>query len=134
MYQRIVIKLGTSTLTGGTPHLDRAYMVEVARQCARLQHENCDVIICTSGAIAAGRERLGLADLPDSVTAKQMLAAVGQGRLMMMYEAFFEIYGLQVGQMLLTRADVKDRGRFLNARDTLHALAGIPHRTHRQRE
>jgi glutamate 5-kinase len=122
MYQRIVVKLGTSTLTGGTPRLDRAYMVEIVRQCAALHAEGRDVIICTSGAIAAGRERLGLAELPATVTTKQMLAAVGQSRLMMIYESFFEIYGINVGQMLLTRADVKDRGRFLNARDMLQAL------------
>jgi glutamate 5-kinase len=122
MYQRIVVKLGTSTLTGSTPHLDRAYMVDVARQCAALHAEGFDVIICTSGAIAAGRETLGLSELPVSVATKQMLAAVGQGHLMRIYESFFDIYGIRVGQMLLTRADVKDRDRFLNARDTLHAL------------
>ncbi|MFZ0546412.1 MAG: glutamate 5-kinase, partial [Candidatus Promineifilaceae bacterium] len=122
MYQRIVIKLGTSVLTGGTQRLDRPHMVELARQCATLHQQGKDVIICTSGAIMAGRERLGYPDLPDSVTNKQMFAAVGQGRLMQEWSHFFEIYGLQVGQMLLTRADVEDRRRFLNARDMLHAL------------
>jgi glutamate 5-kinase len=121
-YQRIVVKLGTSVLTGGTAQLDRAYMVDVARQCAALHRLGRDVIICTSGAIAAGRERLGHPDLPAAVATKQMLAAVGQSRLMMIYDGFFEIYGIRVGQVLLTRADVKDRGRFLNARDTLQTL------------
>jgi glutamate 5-kinase len=122
MHQRIVVKLGTSVLTGAQRHLDRARMVEIVRQCAQLHREGRDVIICTSGAIAAGRERLGFPDLPPTVTTKQMLAAVGQGRLMMVWENLFEIYGLNVGQILLTRADVKDRKRFLNARDTLQAL------------
>ncbi|HEX9116554.1 MAG TPA: glutamate 5-kinase [Anaerolineae bacterium] len=122
MYQRIVVKLGTSVLTGGTPHLDRAFMVEIARQCAGLHRAGCDVLICTSGAIAAGRERLGTPDLPQAVSTKQMLASVGQLRLMALYENFFDIYGVNVGQVLLTRADVKERGRFLNARDVLHAL------------
>ena len=122
MYQRIVVKLGTSTLTGGTPHLQRAFMLEIVRQCATLHRQGCDVILCTSGAIATGRARLGLADLPQTLNTKQMLAAVGQIRLMALYEGFFDIYDIMVGQLLLTRADVKDRRRFLNARDALHAL------------
>ncbi len=122
MNKRIVVKLGTSVLTGGTARLDRAHMVEMARQCASLYHQGHDMILCTSGAITAGRARLDATNLPDTVTTKQMLAAVGQSRLMLEWERFFEIYGIQVGQILLTRADIEDRRRFLNARDTLQAL------------
>ncbi len=123
MYQRIVVKLGTSVLTGGTPNLDRAHMVELVRQCAALHKAGRDVIICTSGAISAGRERLGWTEAPATLADKQMLAAVGQSRLMLIWESlFFDIYGIHVGQMLLTRADVEDRRRFLNARDMLQAL------------
>lgn len=122
MYHRVVIKLGTSILTGGTSHLDRAYMVEVVRQCASLHRQGHDIVVVTSGAIAAGRERLDLPDLPATVTTKQMLASVGQSRLMMIYDALFDLYNIRVGQVLLTRADFKDRGRFLNARDTLQTL------------
>ena len=123
MYQRVVVKLGTSVLTGGTPNLDRAHMVELVRQCAALHKAGCDVILCTSGAISAGRERLGWTQAPATLADKQMLAAVGQSRLMRVWESlFFDIYGIHVGQMLLTRADVEDRQRFLNARDMLQAL------------
>ena len=122
MYKRIVVKLGTSVLTGGTRRLDRSHMVEIARQCAALRRQGREVIIVTSGAIAAGRERLDHPVLPPTIAAKQMLAAVGQGWLMHVWESLFDIYGLHVGQMLLTRADVADRGRFLNARDMLAAL------------
>ena len=97
-------------------------MVELTRQCARLHSQNCDVIVVTSGAIAAGREQLGYPALAPTIAAKQMLAAVGQSRLMRVWEGLFEIYGLVVGQMLLTRADLADRDRFLNARDALQAL------------
>jgi len=121
-FKRIVVKLGTSVLTGGTPHLDRAHMVELVRQCAALHAEGGEVIVVTSGAIAAGRERLGYPDLPPTVTAKQMLAAVGQSRIMYVWESLFDLYGIHVGQVLLTRADMRDRLRFLNARDTLTAL------------
>jgi glutamate 5-kinase len=122
MNKRIVVKLGTSVLTGGTPYLDRPHLVELARQCAALHRAGHELILCSSGAIAAGRERLGFPDLPPTVTSKQMLAAVGQSRLMLMWERFFEIYAIQVGQILLTRADVESRARYLNARDTLQAL------------
>lgn len=122
MYQRIVVKLGTSVLTGGSPHFDRAHMVDLVRQCAELRRQGKDVIICTSGAIAAGRERLGFPEIPDTIINKQMLAAVGQSRLMLIWESLFEIYGLHVGQILLTRADVEHRARYLNARDSLQAL------------
>ncbi|WP_374689529.1 glutamate 5-kinase [Promineifilum sp.] len=122
MTRRIVIKIGTSVLTGGTPRLDQAHMVELARQCAALQRAGHEVIVCSSGAIAVGRERLNHPELARTLANKQMLAAVGQTRLMQMWEHFFGIYGLLVGQMLLTRADVEDRRRFLNARDALQTL------------
>ena len=121
-YQRIVVKFGTSVLTGGTRQFDLARMVELVRQCAELRQQGKEVIICTSGAIAAGRERLGFPDLPNTIINKQMLAAVGQSRLMRTWERLFEIYQTHVGQMLLTRADVENRHRFLNARDALHVL------------
>jgi glutamate 5-kinase len=122
MYKRIVIKIGTSVLTGGTRYLDRPHMVELSRQFAELQHQGKEIIVCSSGAIAFGRERLGFPDLPSTLSNKQMLAAVGQSRLMQMWERYFDIYGLHVGQILLTRQDVEHRGRFLNARDTLSVL------------
>jgi len=122
MYQRIVVKLGTSVLTGGTPKLDHPHMVELVRQCAELYKQGKDIIICTSGAIAVGRHRLGFPEIPNTVANKQMFAAVGQSRLMQMWERYFEIYGIHVGQILLTRADVTNRKRYLNARDTLQTL------------
>jgi glutamate 5-kinase len=121
-HRRIVVKVGTSVLTGGTPRLDRAHMVDLVRQCAALHREGKDVIVVTSAAIAAGRERLQHPDLPPTITIKQMLAAVGQSRIMQVWESLFDLYGIYVGQVLLTRADVRDRLRFLNARDTLATL------------
>lgn len=97
-------------------------MVELVRQCARLHQAGKEVIVCTSGAIAVGRARLNFPDLPATLNHKQMLAAVGQSRLMQMWERYFEIYGIHVGQILLTRADVQNRRRYLNGRDTLLTL------------
>ena len=80
------------------------------------------MILVSSGAIAAGREALGIQRLPRHLPAKQMLAAVGQPRLMAIYEQYLAIYGLRAAQVLLTRADFADRRSFLNARNTFEAL------------
>ncbi|MBD2781115.1 glutamate 5-kinase [Xenorhabdus szentirmaii] len=120
--QTLVVKLGTSVLTGGSRRLNRARIVELVRQCAQQHEKGHRIIIVTSGAIAAGREHLGYPDLPATIASKQLLAAVGQSRLIQLWEQLFSIYGIHVGQMLLTRADLEDRERFLNARDTLQAL------------
>ena len=122
MAKRVVVKLGTSVLTGGSKSLNRAQMMEMVRQCAALHSDGLDIILCTSGAIAAGRERLGFPVVPDTLSGKQMLAAVGQSRLMHVWEQLFNIYDIHVGQVLITRADVENRHRFLNARDTLQTL------------
>ena len=120
--QTLVVKLGTSVLTGGSRRLNRAHIVELVRQCAQLHAAGHRIVIVTSGAIAAGREHLGYPELPATIASKQLLAAVGQSRLIQLWEQLFSIYGIHVGQMLLTRADMEDRERFLNARDTLRAL------------
>jgi glutamate 5-kinase len=119
---RIIIKVGTSTLTGGTPHLNRQRILEIVQQIAKLRQNGDEVILVSSGAQAAGRERLNFPDLARSLPAKQMLSAVGQGRLMQIYSEMFDIFGLAVGQVLLTRDDLSDRYRYINARDTLLTL------------
>ncbi|PKG39927.1 glutamate 5-kinase [Psychromonas sp. Urea-02u-13] len=118
----IVVKLGTSVLTSGTAKLDRAHMVEIARQCAVLHNQGHRIVVVTSGAVTAGKEHLNMPDITLTVANKQMLAAVGQGQLVREWENLFKIYGLHVGQMLLTRADLDDQLRFINARDTLSML------------
>lgn len=118
----IVVKLGTSVLTGGSARLNRAHMVELVRQCAALHRHGHRVVLVTSGAIAAGREHLGHPPLAPTLPNKQMLAAVGQTQLIRVWQDLFNLYGLHIGQMLLTRADLEDRERYLNARDTLRTL------------
>ncbi|MCO6450704.1 MAG: glutamate 5-kinase [Caldilineales bacterium] len=121
-YSRIVIKLGTSVLTEGTRNFSRPRLVEIVRQCATLHQKGFEIILVSSGAMAAGKEKLQFPTLPPLVPAKQMLSAVGQPWLMALYSEYFDIYGILVGQMLLTRADLQSRKRYLNARHTLHAL------------
>ena len=121
-YQRLVLKLGTSVLTAGSPQINRSRLLELVRQCAKLHAAGVDVVVVTSAAIAAGRESLGFRQLSQTMPVKQMLAAVGQVRLMRHYEQLFGIYDIVVGQVLLTRSDLNNRSRYLNARDTLQAL------------
>jgi len=89
---------------------------------AYLHEQGCEVVLVSSGAMAAGRERLGFPKLPKEIPAKQMLAAIGQPRLMALYEKLFELYGVYVAQVLITRADLNNRRRYLNSRNTLEAL------------
>src|SRR5215813_11174050 len=120
--KRIVIKLGTTVLTDGTRRLSRRRMLEIVRQAAQLHEAGHHVVIVSSGAIAAGRETLNYPELDRSVPAKQMLSAVGQGRLIQIYTELFSLFDITVGQVLLTRADLSNRTGYLNARDTLLTL------------
>jgi glutamate 5-kinase len=127
VYQRVVIKLGTSTLTAGTTKISAPRLVDLVRQVSALHATGCEVVLVSSGAIAAGKDILatirGNNDWAGrNVPAKQMLAAIGQPRLMALYEQIFSLYGLMDGQVLLTRADLTDRKRYLNSRNTLRAL------------
>lgn len=118
----IVVKFGTSTLTQGSAKLNLPHMMEIVRQLAQLHQAGFRLVIVTSGAIAAGRHYLNQPQLPPTIASKQLLAAVGQSQLIQTWERLFAIYDIHIGQILLTRADIEDRERFLNARDTLHAL------------
>ncbi len=119
---RIVIKLGTSTLTGGTPHLNKQRILEMVQQIARLHAQGHEITLISSGAVAAGRERLGFPELAPDVPAKQMLSAIGQSRLMHIYEDLFDIFHIVVAQVLLSGDDLEVRTRRFNARETLRTL------------
>lgn len=121
---RIVIKVGTNILRAGTERIHRPRLIEIVRQIARLHETGYEPLLVSSGAIFAGRELLGFEAAPGSkdIPYKQMLAAVGQGRLLSLYQRIFEMYSLTVAQALLTRADLANRTRYLNARNTLQRL------------
>lgn len=123
-YQKLVIKLGTSTLTAGTPFLSLPRMVDLVRQISVLHASGKDIVLVSSGAIAAGKERLGFPQFPKDIPAKQMLAAIGQPRLMAIYEQLFNLFSITVAQVLLTRTDLTHRRSYINSRNTLTALVG----------
>ena len=126
-WQRIVVKVGTSTLTAGSGRLNSPRMVDLVRQISELRDAGKEIVLVSSGAQQAGRERLGFLKERKSIPIKQMLAAVGQSRLMHLWEQYFDIFGIVVAQVLLTGEDIQDRHRYLNVRDTFEKLlpAGI---------
>lgn len=120
--RRIVVKVGSSTLSHATGKLNINQMEHLVRELANLRNAGKEVILVTSGAQGAGIGRLGLSSKPKTIPEKQAVAAIGQGLLMHMYEKLFAEYGIVVAQVLLTREDIMDRKRFLNARNALNAL------------
>ncbi|HEY6873402.1 MAG TPA: glutamate 5-kinase [Geobacteraceae bacterium] len=120
--RRVVVKIGSRVLTLENNGLDRDFMKQLAAQIARLKGEGREVIIVSSGAVAAGRNDLGIEGKPRTIPQKQAAAAIGQSRLMRAYEEAFSTFGHTVAQILLTRDDLSDRLRFLNARSTIETL------------
>ncbi|MFA6917071.1 MAG: glutamate 5-kinase [Parachlamydiales bacterium] len=120
--KKIVVKAGTSTLTQGSKKLSRKFMLELTRQLATLHTKGVEIILVSSGAIAAGREVLQHPTVERSLPSKQMFASVGQAHLMQIWSDLFSIFEIHVGQLLLTRDDLSHRKRYLNARDTLTCL------------
>ncbi len=121
-YHRLVVKFGTSLLTGGNSYLNQEIMSGLVAQVAQLHKQGLELLIVSSGAIAAGRHKLGLAKERRGIPFKQVLASVGQGRLMNAYDQLFAQHDITVAQALLTKADLTDRAGYLNARNTLLAL------------
>ena len=121
-YHRIVAKFGTKLLTGGGDRLNQAIMSSLVAQVAQLHQQGREIIVVSSGAIASGRYKLGLTREVRGIPFKQVLASVGQNRLMYAYEQLFSQHNITVAQALLTKADLSDRAGYLNARNTLLAL------------
>jgi len=121
-YHRIVAKFGTKLLTGGTDCLNTDIISNLVSQIAALHKRGLEVVAVSSGAIAAGRHKLGKIRGHKGIPYRQILASLGQSRLMNIYEQLFENYGISIAQALLTKEDISDRAGYLNARNTLLAL------------
>jgi len=119
--KRIVIKVGSGVLTsaGG---LNMAVIDDLTTEICALKEKGFEVLVVSSGAIASGLKKIGMAKRPQSVSQQQAMAAVGQSSLIMAYEDAFERHGHKVAQILLTRDDLTHRRRYLNARNTLFTL------------
>jgi glutamate 5-kinase len=120
--RRIVIKLGTGLLTDAQNRLSLTQIEQLVAQLATLHQQEKQLLVVTSGAIAAGMAELGLKQRPKQLDELQATAAIGQSKLMAIYDELFGKHGITVGQVLLTHDDLKNRARHLNARNTLEAL------------
>ena len=122
--KRVVIKIGSRVLTDDDGGLDHGVIERICEDISLLRERGKQVVVVSSGAIAAGRSELGLTEKPKTIPQKQAAAAIGQTRLMRAYEEALAPYGLKAAQLLLTSEDLGSRQRFLNARATIDTLLG----------
>ena len=120
--RRIVVKVGSSILASVEKGLHYEAFSHLTKEISDLKRQGYEIVLVSSGAIAAGMEKLGYKTRPQAITQKQATAAVGQTRLMNIYENYFSRYQQMVAQVLLTHDDLSHRRRFLNARNTLLTL------------
>ena len=123
--QRWVVKIGSALLTNDGQGLALDAIDGWVEQMAALQQAGREILLVSSGAVAAGMMRLGWTQRPHSLHELQAAAAVGQMGLVQAYESRFQKYGLHTAQVLLTHEDLADRQRYLNARSTLRTLLGL---------
>ena len=123
--RRWVVKVGSALLTNDGRGLDVSVVRSLADQLAALRETGSDVVLVSSGAIAAGLVRLNLAERPHEVHLSQAAAAVGQSALVRAYEEYLSPHGVTSAQILLSHADIRARDRYLNARSTLSTLLGM---------
>ena len=125
----MVVKLGTQLLSDSQKRLDAAFLSQMAQQVQTLRQRGIRVTLVSSGAVGSGMRVLNLPTRPDNLATLQAVAAIGQPHLMDAWARAFEPMKLSVAQLLLTREDIDDRRRFLNIRNTIHAvhdLGAIP--------
>jgi glutamate 5-kinase len=120
--RRIVVKVGSSILASVEQGLHYEVFSHLTKEISDLKRQGYEIVLVSSGAIAAGMEKLGYKTRPQAITQKQATAAVGQTRLMNIYENYFSRFQQMVAQVLLTHDDLSHRRRFLNARNTLLTL------------
>ncbi|MDH4100372.1 MAG: glutamate 5-kinase [Nitrospirota bacterium] len=118
----VVLKIGSAVLTSKESGLNEERLARLSAQIAALAEDGRQVVVVSSGAIATGMARLGLKERPREIPLKQAAASVGQSGLVEAYEKHFRKYGRHVAQVLLTHADLANRQRYLNARNTLSTL------------
>lgn len=119
---RIVVKVGSNLLTDKTGRINQRRIHSLAREISELHNKSVEIVVVSSGAIASGMKKLGLKTKPKEIRKKQATAAVGQPLLMWMYEKYFHKYKKHIAQILLTRDDLSDRTRYVNAKNTILTL------------
>ena len=123
--KRVVVKVGTSTLTHENGQLDLRRISDIVRILSDFKNAGKEIILVSSGAVSAGIARMGLGRRPETVAEKQAAAAVGQTEIMKLYSSLFADYGHSVGQILMTRDVIENPERRSNAQNTFNALLSL---------
>ncbi|MGP1585123.1 MAG: glutamate 5-kinase [Schwartzia sp. (in: firmicutes)] len=123
--KRIVVKVGTSTITYPTGKMNLSRMENLVRELTDLANQGREILLVTSGAIAVGMDRMGKKKRPKAIPERQALAAVGQGALMHAYGSLFAAYGKTAGQVLLTRENSLRHHQYTNSRNALKAMLAM---------
>jgi glutamate 5-kinase len=120
--KRVVIKIGSSSLTSMHGEISRRKLENLAEQIVELKDAGYETAVVSSGAVAAGYRKLGCLDRPTSLPEKQAAASIGQGLLMESYSELFLSHGYVASQILITRSDFSDETRFENVKNTMNVL------------
>ena len=120
--KRIVIKVGTSSLTYETGKINIKMIESLVRVISDLRNRGIEVVLVSSGAVGAGVGKLNLAEKPADIRAKQALAAIGQATLVSIYDKFFSEYGHSTAQVLLTKFILDDAERYQNTKNTFKTM------------
>lgn len=120
--KRLVVKVGTSTLTHETGKINLRQVEKLVRVLSDLMNMGLEVVLVSSGAISVGAGKLGLAEKPSGTRQKQALAAIGQASLMSIYEKYFKEYGYNTGQVLLTKFVLDDSTRYESAKNAFETM------------
>ena len=122
--KRVVVKVGTSTLTHDTGKINLRRLENLVRVLADLMNMGLEVVLVSSGAIGVGVGKLGLSERPTDTRQKQALAAIGQASLVAIYEKYFKEYGYTTGQVLLTKFILEDELRYRSAKNAFETMIG----------
>ena len=122
MGKRIVVKIGSNILSNELSGLDEDVIRNIARHISKISSMGYEIVIVSSGAVAAGMKKMGLKTKPREIRLKQAAAAIGQSSLMWGYEKAFAEYNQKVAQILLTREDFSDRKKYINSKNTIMTL------------
>lgn len=122
--KRVVVKVGTSTLTHSTGKINLRRLENLVRVLSDLMNMGMEVVLVSSGAIGVGVGKLGLSEKPSDTRQKQALAAIGQASLMAIYEKYFKEYGYTTGQVLLTKFILEDELRYISAKNAFETMIG----------
>ncbi len=121
-YKKIVVKVGSNVITQPNGLPDESRIQHLVNQLAEIKKQGIEVILVSSGAVASGRSLIKVSEKQDAVTTRQLLAAIGQVKLINTYSNFFEPHQIKCAQVLVTKEDFRDRAHYLNMKNCMHIL------------